>query len=75
MGVLNTKLTYLYRDGSNYKQWDDVVLAGAVDPEMIRRHLWEGDFFIPRRLHRLPHWECSDLWAGACPPCKTDSPE
>jgi hypothetical protein len=47
---VNTKLTYLYRDGSNYKQWDDVVLAGAVDPEMIRRHLWEGNFFIPQAV-------------------------
>jgi len=47
---MNTKLTYLYRDGSNYKQWEDVVLAGAVDPEMIRRSLWEGNFFIPQAV-------------------------
>ena len=51
---MNTKLTYLYRDGSNYKQWDDVVLAGAVDPEMIRRYLWEGNFFIPQAVGLPP---------------------
>jgi hypothetical protein len=26
---MNTKLTYLYRDGSNYKQWDEIE---SVEP-------------------------------------------
>mgnify|MGYP006305427429 CR=1 FL=1 len=47
---MNTRITYLYRDGSNYKQWDEVVVAGTVAPETIRCHLWEGDFFIPQAV-------------------------
>lgn len=45
---MNTKLTYLYRDGSNYKQWDEVIVAGSLDRDAITRCLWEGDFFIPQ---------------------------
>jgi hypothetical protein len=25
----NTRIQYLYRDASNYKQWEEVVLAGV----------------------------------------------
>jgi len=42
---MNTKLTYLYRDGSNYKQWDEVIVAGSLDRDAIIRCLWEGNFF------------------------------
>jgi len=47
---VNTKLTYLYRDGSNYKQWDEVIVAGSLDREAITRCLWECDFFIPQAV-------------------------
>jgi len=30
LSFMNTRLTYLYRDASNYKQWHDVVLAVSV---------------------------------------------
>ena len=29
----NTKVTYLYRDASNYKTWNEVVLKGTITPE------------------------------------------
>ena len=47
---MNTRLTYLYRDASNYKQWHEVVLAGEADAEAIRASLWEGEYFIPQAV-------------------------
>lgn len=49
---MNTQLVYLYRDGSNYKEWGDVVVAGRPScgiREMRRRlekTLEDGSYFI-----------------------------
>ena len=50
MDVVSTKVTYLYRDGSNYKQWNEVIVSGALDPDAIAHCLREGDFFIPQAV-------------------------
>jgi len=51
---MNTTFTYLYRDASNNKQWEDVVLAGQIEADAIRACLWEGDFFIPQSVGLPP---------------------
>jgi len=44
---MNTLLEYLYRDASNYKQHDSVVLQGAISLKDIRPLLIDGKHFIP----------------------------
>jgi hypothetical protein len=36
---MNTRVEYLYRDGSNYKQWSAVVFGGTDDTGLLRRAL------------------------------------
>ena len=50
---MNTKIEYLYRDASNYKQHNEVVIAGEMTPqdaERIAAHMFEGDGFVPRQV-------------------------
>ena len=53
---MNTRVEYLYRDGSNYKQWGAVVFRGECDGSLARR-LFEAldreEFFIAHQV-RLP---------------------
>ena len=51
---MNTRLTYLYRDASNYKQWNEVVVEGQIDAEALQALLWEGNFFIPQAVGLPP---------------------
>ena len=49
----NTKVTYLYRDASNYKTWNEVVLKGTITPEQVDTILsfCEGkESFIPEQI-------------------------
>lgn len=49
----NTRFSYLYRDASNYKKANAVVIRGAFlhsDEETILASLNEGEFFIPRQV-------------------------
>ena len=53
---MNTRVEYLYRDGSNYKQWGAVVFRGNCDATLVRRlfaALDRGEFFIANQV-RLP---------------------
>ena len=47
---MNTKIIYLYRDASNYKQWHEVILTGRLSPTEIVPFLFEGRRFIPSLL-------------------------
>ena len=74
---MNTVFHYLYRDGSNYKQWGSVVFAGAITDVLTQRFarsLESGEFFIADQL-RVPEifpdtWpiyaddHCWHEWAG-----------
>ena len=48
--LVNTELNYLYRDGSNYKQSETVVLAGTITREHLEPYLDEGWYFIPSQV-------------------------
>jgi hypothetical protein len=53
---MNTRFEYLYRDGSNYKQWGSVTFRGAADSALLRRLSAACDsdgFFIAHQV-RLP---------------------
>lgn len=46
----NTCIGYLYRDASNYKQWNEAVVSGAITAEQIETImscLPDGENFIP----------------------------
>lgn len=47
---LNSKITYLYRDASNYKFWGEFKLRGEITFEEITPYLLQGSWFIPARL-------------------------
>ena len=34
---MNTIIEYLYRDASNYKQWNKVVIRGELSSEQLER--------------------------------------
>ena len=48
---MNIKMTYLYRDGGNYKTWYDVVLPNRTGKtaeqltEELKKHLISGEYF------------------------------
>lgn len=49
----NTKMQFLYRDASNYKTWNEVIVKGEISDEQIQRivsSLEEGLYFIPEQL-------------------------
>lgn len=46
-GNTNTKITYLYRDASNYKQSGEVVVRGAITFADLEPYLVEGTDFVP----------------------------
>ena len=61
--MANTELTYMYRDGGNWKQFETVVLRGEMTPadmDLIISKLESGYLFFPEQvgLPRLQHrWE------------------
>lgn len=51
--MLNTRLSYLYRDASNYKQSGSVVFAGAITPTQrtqVIQALDEGSYLIVEQV-------------------------
>lgn len=65
---MNTVMNYMYRDGSNYKDYTSVVLEGEITEEgrkTIRKVLDGGELFIPEQVglpaNRLDQYErCED---------------
>lgn len=49
----NTRMEYLYRDGSNWKSWGEVTFRGAPSPESLarlRKAFNSGDYFIAEQV-------------------------
>lgn len=49
----NTKFCYTYRDGSNYKQFEEIVLPGEIteqQKDLILSKRDEGQYFIPSQV-------------------------
>ncbi len=50
---MNTQINYLYRDASNYKKHQSVVVEGTFTDEQMKaidKSLSEGLYFIPRQV-------------------------
>lgn len=50
---MNTRIEYLYRDGSNYKAFNTAVVSGTLSQPQIDRIyscLEDGERFIPRQV-------------------------
>ena len=50
---MNTRINYMYRDASNYKVQNDVIVPGIVSDEQISEIiscLDSGEFFIPSKV-------------------------
>ncbi len=50
---MNTKIEFLYRDASNWKTWNRIVIPGEMTREQIGRIMAcrdGGEYFIPERL-------------------------
>ena len=50
---MNTRINYLYRDASNYKVPNDVIVSGIFSSEQISEIiscLDSGEFFIPSKV-------------------------
>lgn len=51
--MANTQITYMYRDASNFKQFETVILRGEMSEEdisLIIGKLVDGTFFIPEQV-------------------------
>jgi len=48
----NTKIQYLYRDADNYKEWNEVILAGEITDEQkkVIMDACDGEYFIPEQV-------------------------
>ncbi len=54
---------YLYRDGSNYKAWGEIILSGAPsrnDIEALRACLESGEYFVAEQVGIPPVYK--ELW-------------
>jgi len=60
---MNSKIYYMYRDAGNFKQHEEVVVAGTVTKEQLLEHCDEGEWFLPEQvgLCALQERMCSDL--------------
>ncbi len=47
---MNTIISYLYRDASNYKTGIEFVVAGVVDADVLMECCDEGEYFIPSQV-------------------------
>jgi hypothetical protein len=47
---MNTSITYQYRDASNYKEFDTVIISGLLSLNDIEEYLYEKEFFIPSEI-------------------------
>ena len=59
---MNTKIKYLYRDASNYKSWNEVIISGEMtrdDVIRIQMCLFDGEYFVPRDVG-LPETRIAD---------------
>lgn len=47
---MNTSITYQYRDTSNYKEFDTVIISGLLCLKDIEEYLYNKEFFIPSEI-------------------------
>ncbi len=47
---MNTSITYQYRDASNYKEFDTVIIRGLFSLNDIDGYLYDREFFIPSEI-------------------------
>ncbi len=47
---MNTLITYQYRDASNYKEFDTVIIRGQLSLNDIEEYLYDKEFFIPSEI-------------------------
>ncbi len=58
---MNLKFCYLYRDGANYKNFNEIIFSNpnTLSPnkveEVIRKHLIDGQWFVPKE------WKVADM--------------
>lgn len=64
---MNTKMTFLYRDASNYKQYNEFVVEGEITDEDIEKViacLQDGEYFVPEcvgiEAERFVEWTEDD---------------
>ena len=50
----NTLLTYLYRDASNYKFYEHIILSGSLSFDEIAPFFHETDYFLPELVGLKP---------------------
>ena len=48
---MNTRVSYQYRDASNYKLHNEVVIAGELSYPELEPFLIDGIYFVPEELH------------------------
>jgi hypothetical protein len=44
------KITYLYRDASNYKFWGEFCVLGELSLEDLRPYLFDHEWFVPEKV-------------------------
>src|SRR5699024_10207670 len=50
---MNTRITYLYRDASNWKKYNEVVVSGTFTADQVSEIvgcLNDGEYFIPKQV-------------------------
>jgi len=47
---MNTSITYQYRDASNYKEFNTVIIRGLLSLDNIEVYFYEKEFFIPSEI-------------------------
>ncbi|MCK5805920.1 MAG: hypothetical protein KAI66_24025 [Lentisphaeria bacterium] len=57
---MNTRVSYLYRDACNYKNFDDVIGEGILSIEQLVPFMKDKTFFIPSKVGLLDLQ--SDVW-------------
>ena len=50
MESANTRITYCYRDASNYKFWGEFVVEGQLNRSQLEPYLFDGGWFVPEKV-------------------------
>lgn len=45
-----TRVTYMYRDASNYKFHGEFVVSGKLQKSHLEKFLFDGEFFVPHEV-------------------------
>lgn len=76
---MNSRIEYLYRDASNWKQYNEYIVSGSITEREIKPFLHDREYFIPgelglKNLFPMPFGNDDHVWHEICSVEPTNDP-